>query len=119
MVARKAILAALLLTTAGCSSASSGSVGPMAAAAVPTGGPSAQQLAHGRWLKMPAAPIRLCNPLGVGRARPGGGRARMAALPPGRSDVQPEDQQLGGYRHSSETLGAFQALQIGRAHART
>ena len=35
------------------------------ATAVSVGGPSAAQLAHGRWLKMPTAPIRLCYPLSV------------------------------------------------------
>ena len=56
---RKAILAALLLAMAGCSSSPPGS------SAEPVGGPSAQQLAHGRWLRIPAAPIRLCDPRAV------------------------------------------------------
>lgn len=58
MIVRKAILAALLLTVAGCSS-------PPAAAGRPVEGPSAEQLAHGRWLRMPPAPIRLCDPRAV------------------------------------------------------
>lgn len=63
LVMRKTILAALLLTVAGCSS-------PPAPPGRSVGGPSAQQLAHGRWLRMPPAPIRLCDPRAVwdGRA---------------------------------------------------
>src|SRR5487761_1544774 len=55
LVMRKTILAALLLTVAGCSS-------PPAPPGRSVGGPSAQQLAHGRWLRMTPAPIRLCDP---------------------------------------------------------
>jgi hypothetical protein len=62
MVMRKAILAALLLTMAGCSSSPG-------VTAVPVGGPSAQQLARGRWLRMPPAPVRLCDPRAAWDAR--------------------------------------------------
>ena len=58
MVMRTAILAAVLLTVAGCSS-------PSAATGRPVEGPSAQQLAHGRWLRMPTAPMGLCDPRAV------------------------------------------------------
>jgi hypothetical protein len=65
MVMRKAILATSLLAMAGCSASPSGPASLTAAVAVSVGGPSAQQLARGRWLTMPAAPIRLCDPLSV------------------------------------------------------
>src|SRR5260370_15472384 len=85
MVMRKAILAALLLAMAGCSASPSGPASLTAAAAVSVGGPSAQQLAHGRWLKMPSAPIRLCYRLSVWDGHdlvvvePGWPRCRAAA----------------------------------------
>jgi hypothetical protein len=58
MVVRKTVLAVLLITLAGCSASPSRGVGPWA-------GPSAQQLAHGHWIQIPAAPIALCDPLPV------------------------------------------------------
>ncbi len=33
--------------------------------AQPLGGPSAQRLAHGHWVSVPAAPVELCNPMAV------------------------------------------------------
>jgi hypothetical protein len=53
MVMRRAILAAVLLAMTGCSSSPT-------VIAVP--GPSALQLARGRWFPVPAAPVRLCHP---------------------------------------------------------
>lgn len=73
-VMRKAILAALLLMVAGCSSSpradtTSRPVGdpsvPAAITARPVEGPSAHQLADGRWLRIPSEPIRLCDPRAV------------------------------------------------------
>jgi hypothetical protein len=66
---RKAILAATLLMVAGCSSLPAATNSrPLGGASVavtttarPVGGPSAQQLAGGRWLRIPPAPIRLCD----------------------------------------------------------
>jgi len=59
MVMRLMAAAAVLLAVAVCSSPSHWSSRP----AGPAAGPSARQLARGRWLPMPAAPIRLCDPL--------------------------------------------------------
>jgi hypothetical protein len=38
---------------------------PVTGAVWPAGGPSAKQLAHGRWVRMPAAPMMLCDPVSV------------------------------------------------------
>jgi hypothetical protein len=75
---RKAILAALLLMVGGCSfppamttarpaEGTSAQLPPPPAATSdrPVEGPSAQQLADGRWLRIPSAPIRLCDPQAV------------------------------------------------------
>jgi hypothetical protein len=67
MVMRKIFLAALLLAVAGCASSSSGSVGLVRTESV--GGPSAQQLAGGRWTQIPLAPIRLCDALALWAGR--------------------------------------------------
>ncbi len=58
---RKTLLALLLLAAAGCSAPPSSSAGSVKATALSVGGPSAQQLARGRWVQVPTAPIRLCD----------------------------------------------------------
>jgi hypothetical protein len=63
MVMRKVFLAALLLAVAGCAPRLTGSVGLVKS--VPVGGPSARQLAGGRWTRIPLAPIRLCDALAL------------------------------------------------------
>jgi len=59
---RKAILALMLLAAAGCTGQAAGSYGTALVGKVPVaGGPTAEQLAHGYWVRIPAAPIRLCD----------------------------------------------------------
>jgi len=41
------------------------STAPVTGTVRPAGGPSAEQLAHGNWVSMPAAPFRLCDPVSV------------------------------------------------------
>ncbi len=41
------------------------SAAPVTGTVRPAGGPSAEQLAHGKWVSMPAALFRLCDPFSV------------------------------------------------------
>jgi hypothetical protein len=56
MVMRWAILTAMLLAAAGCSGS------PPRSATGVVAGPSAEQLAHGGWVRVPTPPVRLCDP---------------------------------------------------------
>jgi hypothetical protein len=99
MVVRKAILAAVMLTVAGCSS-------PPAVSAV--AGPSAQQLAHGRWLKIPAAPVRLCDPLSVWDGR------NLVTVEPGWPHCRPGAAAYNPRTNSWATLAAPPRLRPAR-----
>jgi len=63
MVMRKMALAVTALAVIGCSCTPPSAAGHVAGSARPLAGPSARQLAAGRWREMPAAPTPLCGPL--------------------------------------------------------
>jgi hypothetical protein len=63
MVMRKIFLAVLLLAVAGCAPSLPGSAGLVRRESA--GGPSARQLAGGRWTRIPLAPVRLCDALAL------------------------------------------------------
>ena len=57
------ILGIAVLAVAALAGASIGSAAPVTSTVRPAKGPSAEQLAHGHWVAMPAAPFRLCDPV--------------------------------------------------------
>lgn len=60
-----AIAAMVVLSVTALTGVFTKSAAPVSGTVRPTGGPSAGQLAKGRWVAMPTAPFRLCDPVSV------------------------------------------------------
>jgi hypothetical protein len=65
LVATAALAGLVVLAVAALTGTFTKSTAPVTGTVRPSRGPSAEQLAHGRWVSMPAAPFRLCVPISV------------------------------------------------------